>query len=113
MFGNVNVDYKPCKSITQLKSAADYILGRQTSQIRDGVVKTSDNLYWGINCDRPRFIGRQGLYTIRLKQNRKTLLITLQNSTNQEKISCNYLYIVGAVPCPSATSKSKSNQTLL
>ena len=55
MFGNVNVDYKPCKSINQLKSAADYILGRQASQIRDGVVKTADNLYWGINCDRDNF----------------------------------------------------------
>lgn len=55
MFGNVNVDYKPCKSVTQLKNAADYILGRQASQIRDSVVKTADNLYWGMNCDRDNF----------------------------------------------------------
>ncbi len=55
MFGNVNVDYKPCKSVVQLQRAADYILGRQPEQIRNGVVKTIDNLYWGINCDRDNF----------------------------------------------------------
>ncbi len=55
MFGNVNVDYKPCKSSAQLHRAADYILGRQAEQIRDGVVKTAPNLYWGINCDRDHF----------------------------------------------------------
>lgn len=55
MFGNVNVDYKPCKSKIQLERAANYILGKLTEQIRDGVVKTADNLYWGINCDRDNF----------------------------------------------------------
>lgn len=55
MFGNVNVDYKPCKSTVQLQRAADYILGRQPEQIRDGVVKTAPDLYWGINCDRDNF----------------------------------------------------------
>ena len=55
MFGNVNVDYKPCKSSAQLHRAADYILGRQAEQIRDGVIKTAPNLYWGINCDRDHF----------------------------------------------------------
>ena len=55
MFGNVNVDYKPCKSAVQLQRAADYILGRQAEQIRDGIVKTAPNLYWGINCDRDNF----------------------------------------------------------
>lgn len=55
MFGNVNVDYKPCKSAVQLQRAADYILGRQPEQIRDGVVKTAPNLYWGMNCDRDNF----------------------------------------------------------
>ncbi len=54
-FGNVNVDYRPCKSSAQLRRAADYILGRQAEQIRDGVVKTAPNLYWGINCDRDHF----------------------------------------------------------
>ena len=28
MFGNVNVDYQPCKTAVQLQRAADYMLGR-------------------------------------------------------------------------------------
>ena len=55
MFGNVNVDYRPCKSSAQLRRAADYLIGRQKKQIREGVVKTAPDLYWGINCDRDHF----------------------------------------------------------
>ena len=55
MFGNVNVDYKPCKSSVQLQRAAHYILGKLPEQISEGVVKTAPNLYWGINCDRDNF----------------------------------------------------------
>lgn len=55
MFGNVNVDYQPCKTAAQLQKAADYMLGRLPEQIRDGVVKTAPNLYWGINCDRDNY----------------------------------------------------------
>ena len=55
MFGNVNVDYQPCKTAVQLQKAADYILGRLPEQVRDGVVKTAPNLYWGINCDRDNY----------------------------------------------------------
>ena len=33
VFGNVNVKYNPCKSIAQLKSTADYILGKRKEQI--------------------------------------------------------------------------------
>lgn len=55
MFGNVNVDYQPCKTAVQLQKAADYILGRLSEQVRDGVVKTAPNLYWGINCDRDNY----------------------------------------------------------
>jgi hypothetical protein len=55
MFGNVNVDYKPCKSSAQLRRAADYLLGRQTKQLKEGIVKTAPDLYWGINCDRDNF----------------------------------------------------------
>lgn len=29
VYGNVNVKYNPCKSIAQLKSAADYILEKR------------------------------------------------------------------------------------
>ncbi len=55
MYGNVNVDYRPCKSSAQLRRAADYLLGRQAEQIRKGVVKTEPNLYWSLNCDRDHF----------------------------------------------------------
>ena len=55
MFGNVKVDYKPCKTVTQLKRACDYILGRLHSQIRNGVVKTEDHLYDAFDCDRDHF----------------------------------------------------------
>ncbi len=55
MFGNVNVDYKPCKSNVQLERAANYILGKLPEQISEGIVKTAPNLYWGINCDRDNF----------------------------------------------------------
>ena len=40
VYGNVNVNYSYCKSVAQLKSAADYILGRRKEQVEDGVVKT-------------------------------------------------------------------------
>ena len=55
MYGNVNVDYQPCKTAVQLQKAADYMLGRLPEQIRDGVVKTAPNLYWSINCDRDNY----------------------------------------------------------
>ncbi len=71
MFGNVNVDYKPCKSAIQLQRAADYILGRQPEQIRDGVVKTAPDLYWGINCDRDNF-ARDVMMTRKLFGKRET-----------------------------------------
>lgn len=32
VYGNVNVNYSYCKSVAQLKSAADYILGRRKEQ---------------------------------------------------------------------------------
>ena len=53
VFGNVNVKYNPCKSIAQLKSAADYILGKRKEQIADGIEKTRPELYsaFGCNCD--------------------------------------------------------------
>lgn len=31
VYGNVNVKYAPCKSVAQLHSAADYILGKKNS----------------------------------------------------------------------------------
>lgn len=55
MFGNVNVDYKPCKTVKQLERVCNYILGRNPEQIRQGVVKTADNLYFAFDGNRDRF----------------------------------------------------------
>ncbi len=71
MFGNVNVDYKPCKSKVQLERAAHYILGKLPEQISEGIVKTAPNLYWGMNCDRDNF-ARDILMTRKLFGKRET-----------------------------------------
>lgn len=55
MFGNVKVNYNPCKSKVAEERTAHYILGKLPQQIKDGVIKTAPNLYWGINCDRDNF----------------------------------------------------------
>lgn len=54
-FGNVNVDYKSCKSVGQLKSAALYMLGKKPEQIRDGIRKTESSLYTALGCNRDNF----------------------------------------------------------
>ncbi|MBR1459828.1 MAG: relaxase/mobilization nuclease domain-containing protein [Oscillospiraceae bacterium] len=55
MFGNVNVDYKPCKSVKQLRRACNYILGRNPEQIAEGVVKTEQHLYYAFDSNRDNF----------------------------------------------------------
>ena len=55
VYGNVNVKYNPCKSIAQLKSAADYILGKRKEQITDGIEKTRPELYNAFGCNRDNF----------------------------------------------------------
>ncbi|MBP3856974.1 MAG: relaxase/mobilization nuclease domain-containing protein [Ruminiclostridium sp.] len=54
-FGNVNVDYVPCKTVGQLKSAALYMLGMKPEQRREGIVKTRDDLYAALGCNRNNF----------------------------------------------------------
>lgn len=54
-YGNVNVDYSPCKSVAQLKSAADYLLGIQKKQVEAGEEKTKDHLYNAFGCNRDNF----------------------------------------------------------
>ena len=54
-FGNVNVSYKPCKSVGALKSAAAYMLGRKKEQIEQGIKKTAEVLYTALGCDRDNF----------------------------------------------------------
>ena len=55
VYGNVKVNYGYCKSVAQLKSADDYILGRRKEQIADGVVKTQNHLYTALGCNRDNF----------------------------------------------------------
>lgn len=55
VYGNVNVDYKPCKSVGQLKAADNYMLGRMKSQIAEGINKTQPHLYDAIGCNRDNF----------------------------------------------------------
>lgn len=52
MYGNVNVDYKPCKSQIQLDRASRYMLGELPEQEQAGVIKTAPHLCWEMNCDR-------------------------------------------------------------
>lgn len=51
MYGNVNVDYKPCKSQIQLDRASRYMLGELPEQQQAGVIKTAPHLCWEMNCD--------------------------------------------------------------
>lgn len=55
VYGNVKVNYSYCKSVAQLKSADDYILGRREEQIADGVVKAQNHLYNAFGCNRDNF----------------------------------------------------------
>lgn len=52
MYGNVNVDYTPCKSQIQLDRASLYMLGELLEQRQAGVIKTAPHLCWDMNCDR-------------------------------------------------------------
>lgn len=55
VYGNVNVNYSYCKSVAQLKSAADYILGTKKEQIKEGIQKTRAELYGALGCNRDNF----------------------------------------------------------
>lgn len=55
MFGNVNVDYKPCYNMKSVKDTAEYILGIRYDQIKKGVEKTSENLCTAFDCDIRKF----------------------------------------------------------
>lgn len=54
VYGNVNVKYAPCKSVAQLHSAADYILGKK-EQLSSSVIKTKSELYNAFGCNRDNF----------------------------------------------------------
>jgi hypothetical protein len=55
VYGNVNVNYSYCKSVAQLKSVADYILGMKKEQIKEGIQKTRPDLYGAFGCNRDNF----------------------------------------------------------
>lgn len=55
VYGNVNVKYAPCKSVAQLHSAADYILGQKKEQLSAGIIKTEPELYNAFGCNRDNF----------------------------------------------------------
>lgn len=52
MYGNVNVDYTPCKSQIQLDRASLYMMGELLEQRQAGVIKTAPHLCWDMNCNR-------------------------------------------------------------
>ena len=58
VYGNVNVKYAPCKSVAQLHSAADYILGKKKEQLSSSVIKTKSELYNAFGCNRDNFANR-------------------------------------------------------
>lgn len=70
-FGNVNVSYTPCRSVAQLKYAANYMLGRNRDQIKNGVVKTAPNLYMALGCNRENFANNV-LVTRKLNRQKST-----------------------------------------
>lgn len=55
VYGNVNVKYAPCKSVAQLHSAADYILGKKKEQLSSSVIKTKSELYNAFGYNRDNF----------------------------------------------------------
>ena len=38
IYGNVKVNYAPCKCVGQLKGATDYILGNMEQQRKEGII---------------------------------------------------------------------------
>ena len=59
VYGNVKVNYAPCKSVGQLKGATDYILGNMEQQRKEGIIKTRDDLYMALGCNRDNFANTQ------------------------------------------------------
>lgn len=86
-FGNVNVDYSPCKSVGQLKSAALYMLGKQKQQIQNGVIKTESRLYTALGCDRDNFAN---CVMVTRKLNGKSYSRLLHNEILAHKMSISF-----------------------
>lgn len=86
-FGNVNVDYAPCKSVGALKAAADYMLGQKKEQIESGVKKTSEGLYTALGCNRENFAN--GILVTR-KLNGKSYSKHKENTILAHKMSISF-----------------------
>ncbi|MCR5143085.1 MAG: relaxase/mobilization nuclease domain-containing protein [Ruminococcus sp.] len=86
-FGNVNVDYAPCKSVVALKASADYMLGRKKEQIESDARKTSDGLYTALGCNRENFAN--GILVTR-KLNGKSYSKHKENTILAHKMSISF-----------------------
>ena len=86
-FGNINVDYAPCKSVGALKAAADYMLGQKKEQIESGVKKTSEGLYTALGCNRENFAN--GILVTR-KLNGKSYSKHKENTILAHKMSISF-----------------------
>lgn len=86
-FGNVNVNYKPCKSAGQLKAAALYILGKKPEQVRNGTVKTAHDLYDALGCNRDNFANS---ILVTRKLNGKTYSKLKPNTILAHKLSISF-----------------------
>ena len=86
-FGNVNVDYAPCKSVGALKAAAEYMLGRQKQQCESGVKKTDSELYTALGCNRENFAN--GILVTR-KLNGKSYSKHKENTILAHKMSISF-----------------------
>lgn len=86
-FGNVNVSYKPCKTVGALKDAAAYMLGRQKQQIEQGIKKTAEGLYTALGCDRDNFANN---ILVTRKLNGKSYSKHKENSILAHKMSISF-----------------------
>lgn len=88
VYGNVNVNYSYCKSVAQLKSAADYILGTKKEQIKEGIQKTRADLYGAFGCNRDNFAN--SLLITRKMHDKNILVISRKIFW---RIRCRFLFI--------------------
>ena len=87
-FGNVNVDYVPCKSVGALKAAAEYMLGQQKQQLESSVKKTENELYTALGCNRENFANN---ILVTRKLNGKSYSNHKKNTILAHKMSISFL----------------------
>lgn len=87
VYGNIKVNYTPCRSVGQLKNAAAYMLGRQKSQIKQGIIKTYPDLYNAIGCNKDNF---SNSILITRKMHAKSYKATKKNEILAHKMSISF-----------------------